>query len=98
MTDTPAGLTTWMAKLRDLLPAIDHVDAGEGAAAAEELEAALRAPRRGSGRPCRGRRADGERRWHGPHAHPGEINMCFPWEGGPLFDGLAPGWVVWDKA
>ena len=29
------------------------------------------------------------------HTHTrGEINMCFPWEGEPRFDGLAPGWVV----
>jgi hypothetical protein len=29
------------------------------------------------------------------HTHTrGEINMCFPWKGEPLFDGLAPGWVV----
>jgi len=29
------------------------------------------------------------------HTHTrGEINMCFPLEGQPRFDGLAPGWVV----
>ncbi len=29
------------------------------------------------------------------HTHTrGEINMCFPLEGGPLFDGREPGWVV----
>ena len=29
------------------------------------------------------------------HTHTrGEINMCFPLEGAPLFDGHAPGWVV----
>ena len=29
------------------------------------------------------------------HTHTrGEINMCFPLDGSPLFDGHAPGWVV----
>ena len=29
------------------------------------------------------------------HTHTkGEINMCFPLDGEPKFDGLAPGWVV----
>lgn len=29
------------------------------------------------------------------HTHTrGEINMCFPLEGSPLFDGMDPGWVV----
>ena len=29
------------------------------------------------------------------HTHTrGEINMCFPWEGDPKFDGIDPGWVV----
>lgn len=29
------------------------------------------------------------------HTHTrGEINMCFPWDGDPRFDGLEPGWVV----
>lgn len=29
------------------------------------------------------------------HTHTrGEINMCFPWEGTPKFDGIDPGWVV----
>lgn len=31
------------------------------------------------------------------HTHTrGEINMCFAWAGQPLFDGLAPGWVVFE--
>jgi hypothetical protein len=29
------------------------------------------------------------------HTHPrGELNLCFPLEGSPLFDGHAPGWVI----
>lgn len=36
--------------------------------------------------------ADGSGRGH---THPrGEINMCFPLQGDPRFDGHAPGWVV----
>ena len=31
------------------------------------------------------------------HTHTrGEINMCFAWEGEPKFDGMDPGWVVFE--